>query len=57
MPVLSISPEKYMTAKEGEDVRFNCTLTKGNPKPRFFWRKGHKEMSSGKRSKQIFSYF
>jgi len=46
MPVLSTSPEKYMTAKEGKDVRFNCTLTKGNPKPRFFWRKGHKEMSS-----------
>ena len=56
MPVLSTSPEKYMTAKEGEDVRFNCTLTKGNPKPRFFWRKEDKELSFGKRSKQIFSH-
>ena len=51
MPILSTFPEKYKTAKEGEDVRFKCTLTKGNPKPRLFWRKKQNELLSGKKDK------
>ena len=47
MPILSTVPEKSLTVKEGEDVRIKCMLSKGNPKPRLFWRKKHKESMSG----------
>ena len=52
MPILSTIPEKSLTVKEGDDVSFNCSISKGNPKPRLFWRKKHKELMSGKRSNQ-----
>ena len=51
MPILSTVPEKSLTVKEGEDVSFNCSLTKGNPKPRLLWRRKHKEFISGKKIK------
>ena len=56
MPILSTVPEKHLMAKEGEDVSFNCSLSKGNPKPRLFWRRKHKESISGKKMKPK-SYF
>ena len=49
MPILSTVPEKHLLAKEGEDVSFNCSLSKGNPKPRLFWRRKQKESISGKK--------
>ena len=47
MPILSTVPEKSLTVKEGEDVRIECRLSKGNPKPRLFWRKKYKQSMSG----------
>ena len=56
MPILSTIPEKSLTVKEGDDVSFNCSLSKGNPKPRLFWRRKNKEFTSGKKIKSK-SYF
>jgi len=46
MPILSTIPEKSLTVMKGDDVSFNCSISKGNPKPRLFWRKKHKELMS-----------
>jgi len=46
-PKITTTPEKSITVKEGDDVRFLCSVLEGHPEPRLIWRKKGARMPSG----------
>ena len=46
-PKITTTPEKSITVKEGDDVRFLCSVLEGHPEPRLIWRKKGARIPSG----------
>ena len=46
-PRIETVPDKSLTVKEGEEVRFLCSIIEGHPEPRLTWRKKGDRMPTG----------